>query len=119
MRQSGLQFFSGDTAPAARRARGHTRYPFWWPYPTLNTLDRATALFSRLLSERLDQFGIDFTVLYRSHGLYCPHIAGEQARRGMCRALNAELNRAASDPAIKERFDKAGLIDAVKASVKQ
>ena len=117
MRQSGLQFFSGDTAPAARRARGDTRYPFWWPYPTLNTLDRATALFPRLLSERLDQFGIDFTLLYPSHGLYYPHIAEEQARRGLCRALYAELNRAVYDPAIKERFDKAGLIGRAPASL--
>ncbi len=39
-------------------------FPVWWLVPTKNTLDRATASLPKLLYERLDDFGIDFTVLF-------------------------------------------------------
>ena len=40
--------------------------PSWWGWQTRNTLDRATAHLPRLLYERLDEMGIDFTLLYPS-----------------------------------------------------
>jgi len=40
--------------------------PSWWGWQTRNTLDRATAHLPRLLYERLDEMGIDFTMLYPS-----------------------------------------------------
>ena len=40
--------------------------PSWWGWPTRNTRDRATAAPPRLLYERLDEIGIDFTILYPS-----------------------------------------------------
>ena len=46
--------------------------PFWG-WPAANTLDRATAHLPRLMLERLDEFGIDFAVLYPSHGLSYGH----------------------------------------------
>jgi len=41
----------------------------FWAIPTTNTLDRATELLPKLLYERLDEFGIDFSVLYPTAGL--------------------------------------------------
>ncbi len=49
-------------SPEERLDRRATRPP-WWPLPSKNTRDRATATLPRLLYERLDEFGLDFTVL--------------------------------------------------------
>ena len=62
--------------------------PPWWGLPTKNTLDRATALFPKLLYERLDEIGIDFTMLYPTLGLFPPHFEDEELRRAGCRAFN-------------------------------
>ncbi|MGH7935149.1 MAG: amidohydrolase family protein [Candidatus Binataceae bacterium] len=73
--------------PEERRERRATRPP-WWAFPTTNTLDRATATLPRLLYERMDQFGLDFTVLYPTLGLFAAHLEDEELRRGSCRAYN-------------------------------
>ena len=52
--------------PDERRDKGIPQEGFW-VIPARNTRDRATALLPRLLYERLDEFGIDFTVLYPSN----------------------------------------------------
>jgi len=61
--------------------------PTWWGEPT-NTLDRATAMVPRLFYERLDDFGVDFCLLYTSLGLFDINNADEQIRRGVARAVN-------------------------------
>src|SRR5438874_4255530 len=43
--------------------------PSWWGWQCRNTRDRATAHLPRLLYERLDEMGIDFTILYPSMAL--------------------------------------------------
>src|SRR6185437_10691098 len=53
-----------------------------------STLDQATAVLPALLYERLDELGIDFSVIYPSMGLLFPSLDDEQDRRGACRALN-------------------------------
>ncbi len=64
--------------------------PPWWARPARNTLDRATASLPRLLHERMDELGMDFTVLYPTEGLFTPPtFADEEIRRAACRALNA------------------------------
>ena len=63
--------------------------PSWWSLPAANTLDRATAHLPGLLHERLDDFGIDFAVLYPSRGLTTLSIADAELRQVACRALNA------------------------------
>ncbi len=60
----------------------------WWLVPAKNSLDRATAMSPRLLAERMDEFGLDFCVLYPSLGLDFPHLADEDLRRASCRAYN-------------------------------
>jgi predicted TIM-barrel fold metal-dependent hydrolase len=73
---------------AERRDKWMTRPP-WWSLPAANTLDRATAHLPGLLYERLDDFGIDFAVLYPSRTLTTPAIKDDEVRQVACRALNA------------------------------
>jgi predicted TIM-barrel fold metal-dependent hydrolase len=61
--------------------------PTWWGEPT-NTLDRATAMVPRLFYERLDDFGVDFCLLYTSLGLFHINNADAEIRRGVARAVN-------------------------------
>ncbi len=63
--------------------------PSWWSLPAANTLDRATAHLPRLLHQRLDDFGIDFAVLYGSRTLTTTAIKDDEVRQVACRALNA------------------------------
>jgi predicted TIM-barrel fold metal-dependent hydrolase len=73
--------------PAQRRAAGIPQEAFW-AIPARNTRDRATAILPRLLYERLDELGFDFTVLYPSAGLLISPIEDEELRRATCRAFN-------------------------------
>jgi predicted TIM-barrel fold metal-dependent hydrolase len=74
--------------PEERRDRRATR-GVWWGLPTKNTLDRATASLPRLLYKRLDDFGIDFAVLYPTLGLPLPHMEDGELRRSVIRAFNS------------------------------
>ncbi len=74
--------------------------PPWWGFPTKNTLDRATATLPRMLYDRMESLGLDFSVLYPTQGLFFPHIEDEEMRRGACRAFNtcqSELFREYAD----------------------
>ncbi len=74
-------------SPEERQDQRATRSP-WWGLPTKNTLDRATATLPKLLYERLDDIGLDVTVLYPTLGLLPPHIEDAEVRRASCRAFN-------------------------------
>ncbi|HXH09798.1 MAG TPA: amidohydrolase family protein [Alphaproteobacteria bacterium] len=77
------------------RSERRPRRPTWWGEPA-NTLDRATAMIPRLMYERLDDFGIDFALLYTSLGLFYINNPDEELRRAVCRAvncMNAEMFR--------------------------
>jgi predicted TIM-barrel fold metal-dependent hydrolase len=60
----------------------------WWVHPTRNTLDRATSSLPRLLHRRLDEMGLDFTIIYPSLGLFLLHIGDDELRTAVCRAYN-------------------------------
>ena len=77
----------GALSEEQRRATWATRPP-WWTLPAARTLDRATAHLPGLLAERLDDFGIDFAVLYPSRTLTTPAIREDELRQIACRALN-------------------------------
>jgi predicted TIM-barrel fold metal-dependent hydrolase len=65
------------------RRRTRTTREVWWVYPTANTLDRATSALPRLLYERLDEFGIDYTVLFPSTmGFQVYRVGSESKHRG-------------------------------------
>src|SRR5215831_3152551 len=93
------QRFSGMTASLGNLLRWHrlspqerhddrATVPPWWALPAKNTLDRATSTLPKLLYERLDDFGLDVTILYPTFGLLAPHLDDEEIRRAACRAFN-------------------------------
>ncbi len=77
-----------NLSPEERFDRRTTRPP-WWALPAQNTLDRATATLPQLLRERLDDMGIDFSVLYPTMGLGLIRLEDDELRQAVCRALNA------------------------------
>jgi predicted TIM-barrel fold metal-dependent hydrolase len=74
-------------SPQERRDRRALR-AHWWVHPTKNTLDRAASSLPKLLHERLDEMGLDFSIIYPSIGLAALHTSDEELRRVTCRALN-------------------------------
>jgi predicted TIM-barrel fold metal-dependent hydrolase len=76
-----------EQTPEERAATRTPRGP-WWSSPAARTIDLATALFPELLYERLDEIGLDFSVVYPSLGLVFLHTPDDDYRRGTCRALN-------------------------------
>src|ERR1700693_4512943 len=76
-----------SATPEERKAMRRAQEAFW-AVPTRNTLDRATELMPKLLYERLDEFGIDFTVLYPTSALGVPFHPDTETRRITCRAFN-------------------------------
>src|SRR4051794_9382351 len=75
------------TPPEARRD-AWLRSPSFWTFPAKNTLDRATATIPGVLYQRMDEMGMDFSVLYPSEGLQIPGIDDDEFRQVMCRAFN-------------------------------
>jgi predicted TIM-barrel fold metal-dependent hydrolase len=71
-----------------RRERRSVRAPFW-VVPAENTLDRATAALPRLLVSRLEELGLDFSVIYPSMGLVSIGYEDDGLRQASCRAFNA------------------------------
>ncbi len=71
-----------------QRRRHRVFRPSSWTLPTQNTLDRATAMLPRLFRERMDDFGIDFSIVYSTMALGTTRMADEELRRATCRALN-------------------------------
>ena len=72
----------------AERRDQRTAQQAFWGIPTKNTRDRATAMMPQLLYERLDEFGIDFTILYPTAGLGLTRGGDAELRRAACRAFN-------------------------------
>ncbi|HSO97274.1 MAG TPA: amidohydrolase family protein [Acidimicrobiia bacterium] len=93
------RFLAGRTAPTdtasnlADRADPSVReqwraMPSWWGWPTHDARDRATAHLPALLHERLDELGIDFTILYPSMSLAFFEETDEELSSALCRAVN-------------------------------
>ena len=75
-------------SPSERRDTWSKRPPFF-ALPAANTLDLATSLFPDLLYERLDEIGLDFTVLYPGAAIGVQTFFEDDVRRMACRALNS------------------------------
>lgn len=74
-------------APKERQKRRLMRPPSWL-VNTASARERATTMLPRLVRERLDEFGIDFAVMYTSVGIPISSSDDEELRLGGCRALN-------------------------------
>ncbi|HZS15227.1 MAG TPA: amidohydrolase family protein [Candidatus Dormibacteraeota bacterium] len=72
---------------ADERRQSNTVVPGWSP-PHSNMLDRATSFAPRLLHERMDEIGIDFSILYPGLGLVLPHLDPPELRQVACRVYN-------------------------------
>ncbi len=64
------------------------RPPFFMA-PSKNTLDRATAMLPALFRKRLDEFGIDFAIVYTST-FRLQKLRDDELRQAGCRAPGAE-----------------------------
>jgi len=60
----------------------------WWATPASNTLDLATASIPHLLYDRLDEFGIDYAVLFPTKALGSGRFEDDEIRQGVCRGFN-------------------------------
>ncbi len=82
-----------DTTIAARTVGGDPdrwqSMPSWWGWPTENVLDRATAHLPGLLYERLDELGIDVSIVYPSMSLNFLDLEDGELAGAACRAVNA------------------------------
>jgi predicted TIM-barrel fold metal-dependent hydrolase len=67
--------------------------PSWWGWQTRNVIDRATAHLPRLLYERLDEMGIDFTLLYPSAVLALVDLDDAELGAALARGANRWLAR--------------------------
>ena len=72
----------------AERTRRRVGQEAFWSSPSENVLDRATAMLPRLMYERLDDLGIDFSVVYPTAGLSFHRMQDTRLRRAICRAYN-------------------------------
>lgn len=70
-----------------RRYHRNMRAP-WWALPAKNTDDRCTAMLPMLYHQRMDDFGLDFAVLYPTSGLGFPSIQDHEFRALACHAYN-------------------------------
>jgi predicted TIM-barrel fold metal-dependent hydrolase len=72
----------------AERRRRRVGQEAFWSSPCENVLDRATAMLPRLMYERLDDLGIDFSVVYPTAGLAYHRMQDTRLRRAICHAYN-------------------------------
>lgn len=71
-----------------RRRAARTPAAPWWTRPAMNTRDRATPMLPGLMAERLDEIGLDHSVVYPSIALGFPRYVDPDLRRALCRAVN-------------------------------
>lgn len=71
----------------ARQKRRLMRPPSWL-VNTADARERATTMLPNLIRSRLDEFGIDFAIMYTSVGIPIATSDDDELRLGGCRALN-------------------------------
>lgn len=62
--------------------------PSWWGWQCRNTYDRASMHLPALLDERLDEFGLDFALIYPSMSLSFLDLLDDELAALACRAVN-------------------------------
>ena len=97
-----------DESDVGGRAWSRAARSAWWLVPTKNTRDTATATLPRLMYERMDEFGLDFSVVFPGYALTFPDIADEDTRRKACRAVN-RYNRDMFD-GCRDRMEPVGVV---------
>ena len=92
------------------RSRGGTPYRqvFWAAPSGTHTLDRVSVMLPKLYCSRLDEAGIDFAIVYTSHGLQTMHVRDDELRRVAHRALNMMYADMFSD--VRDRMRPSAVI---------
>jgi predicted TIM-barrel fold metal-dependent hydrolase len=110
----------------AERSRKRVGQEAFWSSPSENVRDRATAMLPRLMYERLDELGIDFSVVYPTAGLSFHRMQDTRLRRAICRSYNvftAEQFRGLQDriipAAIIPMYTPEEAIEELEFAVKQ
>ena len=88
-----------DSTPQERKAQ-RVRRVIYWGFPARNTTDRATAMLPRLMRSRLDELGIDISIVYPTLGILLSLLEDADMRWACTRAtnmMNAELYGPYSD----------------------
>jgi len=98
-----------ELTPEQRRDVRRNR-PVFWSAPAENTLDFATANFPKLLYERMDEIGLDFSVMYPGIGNVAISLPRDDVRRASCRAFNHYFKDAFAEFA--DRMRPAALVPA-------
>lgn len=70
------------------RRRSRAPQGAWWGTHTVNVADRATVMLPGMLHDRLDEIGIDLTVLYPTNSLLTCAEEDPGLRQGLCRGFN-------------------------------
>jgi predicted TIM-barrel fold metal-dependent hydrolase len=99
---------SVPTGTNAERFPSRSPQAGWWGLPTRNTLDRATSMIPALLHDRMDDLGLDVSVLYPTAGFGIAGLADEDLRRGLCAGWNDYLAQAVAP--WRDRLRVAGVI---------
>jgi predicted TIM-barrel fold metal-dependent hydrolase len=110
------RYVDGEFAPLlsvppgtnAERAPSRSPQVGWWGVPSRNTLDRATCMIPGLLHERMDEIGLDLSVLYPTAGFGIAGLADDDLRQGLCAGWNSYL--AAEIAPWRDRLRVAGVI---------
>lgn len=76
--------------------------------PARNTLDRMTTMLPELHHRRLEEFGIDFALLYPSYGLLAMGALDREVRQVAARALN--IYAAAAYEGLRDRLEPVAVI---------
>jgi predicted TIM-barrel fold metal-dependent hydrolase len=79
----------------------------WWALPS-DALDLATVTAPRLYKRRLDEFGIDFSIVYPSFALGFVHVGPTDVRVAACRAYNRYVAEAFAD--VTDRIKPAAIV---------
>jgi predicted TIM-barrel fold metal-dependent hydrolase len=76
-----------EASDEERQAKRVLRPPFWI-HPASNTDDLATAIMPNMTRARMDEIGVDVSLIYPTFGLTVPRIGDDEIRQVACRALN-------------------------------
>jgi predicted TIM-barrel fold metal-dependent hydrolase len=103
-----------ETMTPQERLDRRVARPSAWTLPTKNTLDRATAMLPRLLRTRMDDFGLDFSIVYSTMALGLIREEDEELRRASLRALNTMFAQM-----YREHADRMTPVAAIPANTPQ
>jgi len=111
----------------AERKRFQIQQQAWWGVTMADPLDFATQMAPRLLYERLEDFGLDYCILYPTLGLILNNAQDAGIRRVTMRAMNdmhadiynQELGHRIHVPAVIPMHTPAEAIEALEYAVKE